>query len=126
MYKRIAGIETEEERSDLEEELVDRFGDIPPAAQNLLQTALIKAKAHRAGIVRIWQKEDGIRFYLQPTVSFDGEKVPDMIEHYGGSLRYVNKKDTYFLYRFQAKQHRPEQIFEIAGQVAESIGSLRM
>ena len=46
MYKRIAGIETLEEYRDLQEELVDRFGEIPIAAENLLRVALLKADAH--------------------------------------------------------------------------------
>jgi transcription-repair coupling factor (superfamily II helicase) len=125
MYKRIAGIETEEERSDMEEELVDRFGDIPRAAQNLLQIALLKSGAHRAGIVRVLQKEDGICFYLQPNLEFSVEKVPAMMESYGGSLRYVNQEEPYFFYTISKKQNQPEQIFQAAGQVVKSIGALR-
>ncbi len=31
IYKRISAIETEEEYMDMQDELMDRFGDIPPA-----------------------------------------------------------------------------------------------
>ncbi len=39
MYKRISGIENEEEYLDMQDELMDRFGDIPKAVANLLQVA---------------------------------------------------------------------------------------
>jgi transcription-repair coupling factor (superfamily II helicase) len=146
MYKRIAGIETEEERSDMEEELMDRFGDIPAAAQNLLQIAMLKALAHRAGIVQICQKPDGIRFYMQPTVQIAGEKVPGMIESYKGRLRYISGKEPHFLYtkkalviaeasrgsagaasmsKGKAKKKEAEKIFEATGEVIQSIQQLR-
>ena len=56
MYKRIAGIENKEEYCDMQEELMDRFGDIPAAAENLLHVALLKAEAHEAKITQIVQK----------------------------------------------------------------------
>ncbi|HBI61059.1 MAG TPA: transcription-repair coupling factor, partial [Lachnospiraceae bacterium] len=71
MYKRIAGIEKLEEYKDLQEELIDRFGDIPVAAENLLRIALLKADAHKAGMTQVIQKENGIRFYLHSSVFVD-------------------------------------------------------
>ena len=55
MYKRIAGIENAEEYADMQEEMIDRFGELPNAAENLLRVALHKAEAHRAGITQIVQ-----------------------------------------------------------------------
>jgi transcription-repair coupling factor (superfamily II helicase) len=46
IYKRIAGIETEEECEDMLEELTDRFGDTPKTVMNLLEIAKLKARAH--------------------------------------------------------------------------------
>lgn len=66
MYKRIAGIENAEEYADMQEEMIDRFGELPNAAENLLRVALLKAEAHRAGITQIVQKTNQIRFYLKP------------------------------------------------------------
>ena len=43
IYKRIAGIEDEEEMDDMLEELIDRFGDVPRKVQQLLQIAGLKA-----------------------------------------------------------------------------------
>ena len=44
IYKRIAGIETVEEYEDMQDELLDRFGDIPIQVENLLKVILLKAE----------------------------------------------------------------------------------
>lgn len=43
IYKRIAAIESEEELSDMKDELVDRYGSLSTPAVNLLNIALIKS-----------------------------------------------------------------------------------
>ena len=56
IYKRIAGIENEEELEDMTEELLDRFGDIPKRVQQLLTIAGLKALAHSCYITSVEQK----------------------------------------------------------------------
>ena len=58
IYKRIAGIENEEEMDDMLEELIDRFGDIPRKVQQLLNIAGLKALAHSAYVTSVEQKEN--------------------------------------------------------------------
>lgn len=57
MYKRIAGIENAEEYADMQEEMIDRFGELPNAAENLLRVALLKAEAHRAESHKLCKNE---------------------------------------------------------------------
>ena len=98
MYKRIAAIENIEEYSEMQEELIDRFGDMPVAAENLLRVALLKADAHKAYINRIIQKEDGIRYYLYDGKKPDAEKLKKLIDEYQGKIKYVGNKEPYLLY----------------------------
>ena len=53
MYKKISFIETHEERDDLYDEFLDRFGDVPVTVERLLDVALAKALAARARIKKI-------------------------------------------------------------------------
>ncbi|MDP2892557.1 MAG: transcription-repair coupling factor [Bacillota bacterium] len=53
IYKAIAAIENEKDLEETGEELVDRFGKIPFAVQNLMHIALIRREASRAGIASI-------------------------------------------------------------------------
>jgi transcription-repair coupling factor (superfamily II helicase) len=70
-YKRIALIETEFDRSDVLDEMVDRYGAPPKAAENLLWVSLIRARASRAGITSIVQENGVVRLYVQ---AFDPQK----------------------------------------------------
>ena len=51
LYKRIAAADSATALDDLAAEMIDRFGPLPPAAQNLLRIAQLKlarARARRA------------------------------------------------------------------------------
>ena len=79
VYKRIAGIETVEEYEDMQDELVDRFGDIPTQVENLMQAVLLKAKAHKVYITEITGnkkingEKDGIK--TEKSVSVDAAQA---------------------------------------------------
>lgn len=66
VYKRIAGIQTAEDVSDVTDELIDRFGEVPEQVQSLIRVAYIKALAGKAGMDRITKEPDGIRFGFPP------------------------------------------------------------
>lgn len=110
MYKRVAEIETEEERLDMENELVDRFGEPPESVKNLLRISLLKTKAHDVFITSISQKEDKVRINLYPMAAFAAERIPDMIGKIGRNIRFVAGKNPYFLYTLMKKSDIVEQI----------------
>ncbi len=53
MYKRIAMIETEDEKLDVIDELTDRYGEVPEAVNSLLAVAQIKAQCHKVYITAV-------------------------------------------------------------------------
>jgi len=53
LYKRIAGARDAETLEDLQAELIDRFGMLPPQGQMLFRVAAIRRRATRLGIRRI-------------------------------------------------------------------------
>jgi transcription-repair coupling factor (superfamily II helicase) len=53
LYKRISAAEPGEELRELQVELIDRFGLLPPAAKNLMRIAAIKKKAGALGVEKI-------------------------------------------------------------------------
>lgn len=97
-YKRIAEIETEEEKNDMVDELLDRFGEPPKSVMNLLFIALLKAKAHRAYITEITSKNEGLRFTMYPQAGIDSTGIPALIGKMGRRLRFVPDTRPYFHY----------------------------
>lgn len=65
IYKKVAAISSFQEATELEEELVDRFGDLPEAVVNLLAVARIKVYGKAYGIESVTQRADQmiLRFY---------------------------------------------------------------
>ncbi|MGE9550384.1 transcription-repair coupling factor [Erwinia amylovora] len=58
-YKRIASAQDEGELNDLKVELIDRFGQLPDAARNLLDIAALRLNARKIGIRRVEASEKG-------------------------------------------------------------------
>lgn len=98
VYKRIAEIETEEEKNDMVDELLDRFGEPPKSVMNLLAIALLKAKAHKAYITEIASKKKGLRFTMYPQAKIASKGIPDLIGRMGRRLRFVPETPPYFHY----------------------------
>ncbi len=63
VYKKIAAIRTDEDSGDLIDELIDRFGDIPPAVAGLVDVALVRNTAAGLGIREISQRGDAFLLY---------------------------------------------------------------
>ena len=63
LYKRIALIRNQYDADDIADELMDRFGDMPDAVDNLLRIAIIRALAVDLGIKQITESGGEIRMY---------------------------------------------------------------
>lgn len=60
VYKRIAGADAEEARDEILAELRDRFGPPPPAVENLLEYALLKALAEKSLVASIERRGERV------------------------------------------------------------------
>lgn len=102
IYKRIAGIETQEEVDEMTEELIDRFGDPPKSVENLLYIAKVKSMAHQVYFTEVSQKADTIRFTLYEKAKIDVAKIPEFVMKYGQKLKFTaDAKAPYFTYLFR-------------------------
>ncbi len=64
LYRRIALIRSEEEADEMVSELIDRFGDPPSQVIALVNIALLRAYASKAGITEISQKSGWLKLKL--------------------------------------------------------------
>lgn len=99
VYKRISGIETEDDYLDMQDELTDRFGDIPKPVDNLMRIAGLKALAHQTFVteVNINRQEIQLTMYRKAEIQTDG--IPAMIEQYKGALQFKMAEEPYFLFK---------------------------
>ena len=64
LYRRMAAIRTQEDADDLLDEIVDRYGEPPKGVLNLIDIALLRAKARSVGIMDIRQRDRDVYFVL--------------------------------------------------------------
>lgn len=62
IYKRIASVTSQDDASDIMDELIDRYGDIPKPVMNLIEIAKIKADAAECGVCEISEKQNSVVF----------------------------------------------------------------
>lgn len=86
LYKRISAIETRDEMEDMQDELLDRFGDLPAAVVNLLHIALLKSMAHHACMTDVKQKGEKVSFEMNPQANVQVEKIPDVLNEFPKEL----------------------------------------
>jgi transcription-repair coupling factor (superfamily II helicase) len=65
IYRRIASVETIDEAEDIEEEVEDRFGDIPEHVRNLIYVSRVKVYAIKLKVSSIIQQGDVINIKFQ-------------------------------------------------------------
>src|SRR5437667_2174939 len=85
MYKRIAGVETESQLSDVRVELQDRYGEPPPAVRNLLEYATLKLLAVRVGAAGIERKRDLVTIKFRPNAVIDPTKLAQFVSSQRGA-----------------------------------------
>ncbi len=85
MYKRVAGVETESQLSDVGSELQDRYGEPPQAVRNLLDYASLKLLCIRVGVVGIDRKRDSVTFKFRQNAAVDPEQLARFVSAQKGA-----------------------------------------
>ncbi|MBC2576346.1 transcription-repair coupling factor [Peptostreptococcus canis] len=73
MYKKIATIDSKEDMYEIQEELEDRFSDIPKETQTLLNIAYIKSLCKRLKIEKVKQVKNTV--ILEPLTKYETSEV---------------------------------------------------
>ena len=125
VYKRISAIETDDEYMDMQDELIDRFGDIPKSVDNLLRGAELKAMAHRAYVTEVDINTQEIRIELYPKAKLDVTGIPALIAEYKTALRFAQGEKPVLFYQDKGKKHKDcEPMMEKAKELLGKLGEL--
>lgn len=103
IYKRIAGIENQNDYDDMLEELLDRFGEPTKAVLNLLAIAKMKAIAHQAYVTEIKQTGKEIRITLYEKAKINPAGIPALMDKYRRRLQFKTDKEPKFIFLPQGK-----------------------
>ena len=122
IYKRISAIETEEEYMDMQDDLMDRFGDIPRSVENLLKIASIRALAHQAYVTEVVINRQEVRLTMYQKAKLQVDKIPDMVRSYKGDLKLVPGDVPSFHYI--DRRNKNQDSLEMMGKAEEILKSM--
>jgi len=106
MYRVISAVETEEDISDIQDELIDRYGDIPEETINLIDIAYIKNLAGNMGFSAVKEKPDAVVLVFAEQTALDIEKLGQLLSQWHGRLMFSAGKQPYLSLRTKGMSTR--------------------
>ena len=111
IYKRIAAIRTDEDVSDVIDELCDRFGEPPQAVMGLIDVAILRSKAAAADICEITGTSNTAILHIN---SIKPEAVAKLSEHFGSRFSLNAASTPVYTVRMRAGQKMSDLAAELA------------
>ena len=99
MYRKIASIRNGQDVMDIEDELTDRYGEMPEPVRNLISIAYIKALADSLGFNAVSEKNDSIIFQLAQGKRIDFQALGKAVEKYKRQLLFNAGSNPYLVYK---------------------------
>ena len=89
MYKRFQTLESKEDEIDLQDELIDRFGEYPEEVGNLLTVSILRKYAKEERVESITEFPNKIELLLEDDRSkqVDGSKLFDLANEFGRTIQ---------------------------------------
>jgi transcription-repair coupling factor (superfamily II helicase) len=126
VYKRIAEIKNDEELLDMQEELLDRFGDMPSSVNNLLNIALIKAICHSAYVINLTYRNEELKLVMYNKARLKVEEIPVFIEKYKPNLKLIPESNPYFIYQIKKNGKNGKDILDLFDFVKTLLSDLKL
>lgn len=117
-YKKIAAVSTKEEKSDLIDEFIDRYGEPPKAILGLITISMLRNVASGIGITEIAQRSGCILFYIrEPEMS----QIKALSANFRGRVLFNSLSKPYISVRLSDKQKPEELISEVLEIMLSSV-----
>lgn len=94
VYKKIAAISTEEEYLEMQEELLDRYSDMPQCVGNLVDISYLKTLASGLGADSLEEDGKELRLHFRPDAPVDPGILLKLVLEMGKGARLIPKEDT--------------------------------
>lgn len=101
LYKKIANVRTQEEYYDIQEEMEDRYGDLPKSVQTLLEIVLLKGQARSLGISSIAQKRGNVVLEFRHDAKTDPVALTKIISEGRGKYLFTAGANPYLTIKLQ-------------------------
>src|SRR5437660_12463122 len=85
MYKRVAGVDTEQQLGEVRTEMIDRYGPLPAAVETLFRYAGLKLVGQRVGVASVDRKRDQISIKFTEAAQIDPERLARFVSSERGA-----------------------------------------
>jgi transcription-repair coupling factor (superfamily II helicase) len=116
VYKRIAGVESEDKLADVRSELQDRYGEPPLAVRNLLDYATLKLSCARVGVVGIERKRDQVSVRFRENANIDAERLARFVSSQRGA-----QFSPAGILKYTLKAMRADEVISALGSLLEQL-----
>jgi transcription-repair coupling factor (superfamily II helicase) len=99
VYKKIAAISSFDDMMEIQDELIDRFSDIPPSVENLMNIAYIRSMAKLIGIEEIKERKEELYFQFESKDWIKSELVNNLIGKYSKSISFKEDKKPIIIHK---------------------------
>lgn len=119
IYKKIAAINSEDDRLEIEEELIDRFSDIPESVINLINIAYIRSIGKQLGIEEIKERNEEILFQFDSEDYITDNLIKAIMNNHKKNFSFKKDKKPILVYKL--KEVKKVEIIQKLIQIMENI-----
>jgi transcription-repair coupling factor (superfamily II helicase) len=126
MYKRFRSINSQRDMLDLQNEMIDRFGDYPPEVSYLMAVSKVKLLAKQEGIESISEKNQQCKVVLseEATARIDGAKLFTLVNKLSSKL-HLSMAGSQIVIHLKTKSLTDGEYMEILEQVLGKLDEVR-
>jgi len=119
MYKRIAGAKSDDELTELQVEMIDRFGLLPDQAKLLFKVTALKLRAQALGISKIDANPENGKIVFGQNTSVDPMSVVQLVQQQSRQFKLVGSNQLQFKHEHSQADKRIEFINSLLDQLSK-------
>jgi transcription-repair coupling factor (superfamily II helicase) len=104
VYQDIANLDKEEQISEIIDELIDRYGEIPKEVYNLLEVAKVKMHARELQVIKISQNDTSVVIQFNNPDVISNAAIQMLIDIYKSKIMFSSGAVPYITLRLQSKK----------------------
>jgi transcription-repair coupling factor (superfamily II helicase) len=108
LYKRLASAADDEEVAQTRDEILDRYGPLPPETENLMDVIRVKIAARRLGVVAVDVVKDDLVLTAAETSRVDPNTLLDLMTQDGSGIRVTPDRRIHA----PLADHSPRALFD--------------
>jgi len=119
IYKKIAAIESREDMLDIQEEIEDRFSDIPQSVANLMDIAYLRCISAQVGLIDIKEVKEEIILQFDSSERINQKLVKALVTKYNKCIVFKLGSKPAFAYKVKNlnKEEVLANLIEITGYI---------